>query len=54
MVGRVKLYLRADVLAMVSITTEEIHTLVIDAVSGKDRAIDLDGEADIRAGNLDR
>jgi hypothetical protein len=39
---------------MVIISTEEVNTLVVDAIPGDNGAIDLDGEVDIRACNLDR
>jgi hypothetical protein len=47
-------YLRADCLAMVSITAEEINTLFIYAVSCNDSAIDMDWKANIRAANVHR
>jgi len=39
---------------MVSITAEEINTLVINAVSCNDSAIHMDWKANIRAANLHR
>ena len=39
---------------MVSITAEDINALVVEAVSRNDSAIDLDWEANIQAGYLDR
>jgi hypothetical protein len=39
---------------MVSVTTEDINTFAVDAVSRNDSAIDLDREANIRARYIDR
>ena len=39
---------------MVIISAKEINVLVVDVVPGDNGAIDLDGEVDIRACNLDR
>ena len=41
-------YLRGDELTMIFVALEEINTLAINAVSGNDSAIHVDGEINIQ------
>ena len=52
--GAQRTYLRVDELAMISITAEEMNTLLVQTVSGNDSAINIDWEVNIQDANFHR
>ena len=52
--GAQRTYLRVDELAMISITAEEMNTLLVQTVSGNDSAINIDWEVSIQDASFHR